>query len=140
MGEDYLGGKNAKGNMIRSLIVIISLLTTSPLFAQVNLEATGYDYVEFSPQQKTEFVDTLFTVLKVDRDKYTIENGVVSLDALYYIYYHEVVNSSTSERAIETVFSKYVFEVFAEIMLTEPDIKPDEAMMKKYGLHLKGAL
>lgn len=93
--------------------IIIILLLCSAAYA-VNLEATGYDYIEYTHSEKTELVASLYKILKID--KYTIENGVNALDGLYYTYYQEVRSSKNKDEAVNAVFSRPVMNVIADIL------------------------
>lgn len=124
--------------MLRLIIFISVLSITSPLIAQVNVEATGYDWMEYTPQQKTELVSTLYKIFKIDTTKpeRKIENGVIALDGLYYIYYHEIEDSDSKDKesAIEAVFERPVMQILADILTMPPDTKPDKETTDKYGL------
>ena len=130
-----------KGEMIRLFIVIIILLIASTLFAQVNVETTGYDWIEYTPQQKTELVLTVYKIFKLDTTKpdHKIDNGVNALDGLYYIYYHEMEDSDSKhkEEAVKRVFSRPVMEILAEVITQPADTVPDKKLLKKYGLTYK---
>jgi len=101
-----------------------------PAAARVNIDANGFDWIEYTTPEKAELVATIYKVLKVD--KFTIENGINGLDGLYYTYYREVKDSHNKEEAIKTVFSRPIMEIAAEILNISPDTIPDKEMLKKY--------
>ncbi|MCM8760943.1 MAG: hypothetical protein NC938_07530 [Candidatus Omnitrophica bacterium] len=122
--------ENKAEKMIRTAMTIclIGILSAASSFAQVNLEATGYDWIEYTPQQKQDLVKTLYHILKIDGD---IANGVTALDGLYYIYYQEV-KKHPDPKAIDVVFSATVMEILVDIVTFKG--KPSKEIMKKYGL------
>ena len=109
------------------IFLICTLLLVLPLFAQPNLEATGYDWIEYTPAQKQELVKTLYHILKIDGK---VENGVIALDGLYYIYYKEIEADAEHEN-LDVVFSASVMRVLADIITCKG--KPSSKLMQKYG-------
>ena len=119
--------------MIRLFIVISILFITIPAYA-VDRMATGYDYVLMNDDQKTELVNTLYTILKVDKNVKAPEGAVVALDGFYQIYSNEVENK---EAAIKAVFNRPVMAILAELLTMEAPKSYDETLLKKYGLTQK---
>ena len=123
--------------MMRLIIVFLTIFLTLPAFAKVNPYADGYEYVTMSAGQKTELVDTLYMILKIDKSdpKNKVENGVNALDGLYFIYFNEMKDKPNAERAIQNVFGKPVMAVLAEIF-TQPDGGVvDKSLLEKYNMH-----
>lgn len=61
------------------VMIFLSLFVASSLFAEIDLEATGYDWIKYTPKKKKEYVDTVYKIFKVEDG----ENGVAVLDGFY---------------------------------------------------------
>ena len=123
--------------MIRLLIIIAILFMAFPTFAQVNVEATGYDWVQMEDAQKTELVKTLYYILKIDTDKYPVEGGVLSINGLYWIWIRNHAEeaaklpSGKNPEGFEEFFGEYVFMHLAEMLIYDGK-PPTKEMLAEY--------
>jgi len=69
------------------IIVFIALLGTCFFaFADVTLEATGYDWVCYNKNEKELLVDVIYKHLTVDTKQYTVEKGIALLNSFLSAY------------------------------------------------------
>ena len=129
----YLGGKDVKGEMIRLFIGIAILLLATPVFAQVNVEATGYDWVEYSQPQKVELVDMLYAILKVDKNLNPVDGGVLALEGFYKIVYKQI-EANPQYKDVDVVFSAMVMRTLADIITIGAQLPtPSDEELAQYG-------
>jgi len=125
--------------MIRLLIVIAILFAASSAFSQVNVEATGYDWVQMEDAQKTELIKTLYYIFKIDTDKYPVEGGVQSMNGLYWIWIKDHAEEAKklppgkSPEGFEEFFGEYVFMHLAEVLIYD-GAPPTKEMLAEYGM------
>jgi len=55
-------------------------------FADVTLEATGYDWVQYSRNEKELLVDIIYKHLNVDTKQYSVNKGMATLNSFFSPY------------------------------------------------------
>ena len=59
----------------------------------VDVEATGYDWLNYTDRQKQTLIYMIFDMLEVDMEVYGVEDGVKALNKFYYSLYKECVKA-----------------------------------------------
>ena len=63
-------------------VMLVAISITA--FTEVHLYATGYDWIEYSKDEKAVLMAAMFYLYGLDRDEYSIEKGIELLDVSYY--------------------------------------------------------
>ncbi|NQT22138.1 MAG: hypothetical protein HQ579_01730 [Candidatus Omnitrophica bacterium] len=67
------------------MIVLIAIVCTCVFaFADVTLEATGYDWVHYNRNEKELLVDVIYKHLNVDTKQYNVEKGIALLNSFLF--------------------------------------------------------
>jgi len=89
--------------------------------AEVNPYATGHEWMQYSQKQKTELIDTLYYILKVDRVKYPAKNGIVALDVMYSSFFKQAqkLNDARTTEAVRLLLDMPCIKVLADILASK---------------------
>ena len=71
----------------KATLFFFILLVSVSCYANVNLETTGYDWLNFSWQEKTMFVEAVFNILEQKPSRNDLKKGIHVLDLFYYDSY-----------------------------------------------------
>lgn len=97
------------------LIGATMAVISAPAVADPNVNATGFEWVEYTPAQKTELMDRFFHILKVNREKYAVDGGVRALDKFYAAIDQEAVDIKKAEERAR-IFSAPCITIFVDII------------------------
>ena len=64
-------------------VTVLLVMMTTTAFAEIDLNANGYDWLNLSIEEKYELIDKIYTILKLDKNKYSIEKSVKTLNGMY---------------------------------------------------------
>ncbi|MFH1790754.1 MAG: hypothetical protein ABH885_02080 [Candidatus Omnitrophota bacterium] len=83
------------------LLACSTLIYAHTASAEVDLEANGFDWLNYSLNQKGEFVNAVFDINGIDKTKYSVKNGVEALDKFYYTIYKDGPKNADVTRFLE---------------------------------------
>jgi len=70
------------------------------VFAEVNLEANGHDWLGYSTLEKSALLALIYRHLELDEEKYKVEKGVEAIDRLYNLMKDGEVGEDTDVSAV----------------------------------------
>ena len=96
------------------------MLYKFPSPSDVNLKATGYDWIEYTKDEKIALMKVLFEMYKLDEGVYSIEKAVKNLDVHYYAAHKEVQdNPKFNEDDLDNFYGVYCALAFGNIISDE---------------------
>jgi len=87
------------------------LLLATPSFAEVSLNATGNEWINYSDVEKIVLMTSIFFRLEVDAKKYSIEKAVSRFDFFYEMAEETEGRETFYKRPCWYVFKRMVIDV-----------------------------
>ncbi len=102
----------------RYLLILVLLFSFLPInvYAEVNLEVTGYIRRNLPDSKRLEIMEEYFDFYKLDRSQYSVEKGVATLDIYYDFAYESVKDNDTMRQKADAYFEDPTLLVFGSIV------------------------